>query len=92
MDKLDLIINKLTDMASDIARIGSHVETNTKDLEEHIRRTNLLEDKLHKSEDRIDSKLEEALMPVRWGKVSAKLAGVVGVLVALWEIYTRMKV
>lgn len=75
MDRLDRILDKLTDMAVDIGRMALSVEKNTEDIGEHIRRTDLLEKKLDTYEEKYDDRLEEALLPIRWGKLTLKFTG-----------------
>ena len=88
MDRLDVVLQKLTDLAETLGYVKGHVEKNTSDLEEHIRRTNLLEHKLDKSEEKWEDKMEEALVPVRWGKTTLKLVAAGGAIAAIVEILT----
>lgn len=89
MDRLDIIIAKISDLAESVGYVKSHVEKNTKDLEEHIRRTNLLERKLDKTEESWENKMDEALIPVRWGKTTLKILAAGGAIAAIIEILTR---
>jgi hypothetical protein len=89
MDRLDVVIQKLTEMAETLGYVKGHVEKNTADLEEHIRRTNLLETKLDKSEEKWEDKMDEALVPVRWGKTTLKIIAGGGAIAAIVEILTN---
>ena len=90
MDKLDHILDMISDMAETLGYIKGHTERNTDNLEEHIRRTNLLELKLDKSEEKWETKMDEALMPVRWGKITLKILAGCSAVAAIYEIISRI--
>jgi hypothetical protein len=49
--KLDKILDTQTDIQIDLANIKANIEKNTLDLEKHIRRTDLLEQKVESNDD-----------------------------------------
>jgi hypothetical protein len=84
-EKLDKIFEKISNLSVDVAQMAVSVEKNTQDLAYHIRRTDLLDEKLEKAEETWHTQLEEALVPVRWGKTTFKLLAAAGAIVAIWE-------
>ena len=89
--KLDRLFEKLSDLAVDVARIATSVESNTDDIAEHIKRTNLLEEKLEKTEEKWHTQLDEALIPIKWGKVTLKLATATGVILGVWQLIQSLR-
>lgn len=59
--KMDKTIEAVTDIALDVAKIEVHVEKNTEDLENHIRRTDLAEFRIERLE-----KIEQWLRGAMW--------------------------
>lgn len=54
------------------------LEKNTESLVDHIRRTELLE-----------KQMETALIPIRWGRWTAAVLGVLGTLAAIYQVFTH---
>lgn len=71
-DKLDRILEHVTQLRVDTASIQKDVEKNTEDLSEHIRRTNILE-----------KQMNTALLPIKFAKVSGAILASIGVLAGL---------
>ena len=59
--KMDKTIDTVTDISMNVARIEVHVEKNTYDLEDHMRRTELAEVRLERLE-----KVEQWLRGAMW--------------------------
>jgi chromosome segregation ATPase len=56
--KLEKIEDALSEINKSVASIDKTLAVNTASLEEHVRRTHLLEEKLEKAEDKFELKLE----------------------------------
>jgi hypothetical protein len=96
-DKLDKVLLLLTDMARDIGKLTSMTEENTRDLAEHIKRTNLLEDSLTETKKELDKKIEicedgveEARAPLKWMKITAKVLGAIVAAIAVVDYINRL--
>lgn len=64
MDKLDKVLDKLAESSVTLAVMQKDVSQNTKDLAEHIRRTDLLEARV----DNHESEIQKALAPIKWAQ------------------------
>lgn len=74
-ENLQKILDKLTEHSIILARHTILHEQNTKDLEHHIKRTDLLEADLKKAREDLEEELEEATAPFQAIKTLAKYAG-----------------
>lgn len=59
--KMDKTIDTVTEMSLTMAKMEVHVDQNTRDLEEHIKRTDIAEDRIERLE-----KKEQWLMGAVW--------------------------
>jgi hypothetical protein len=85
-DKIDKILEKVTQLQIDAAMIKKDSAQNTKDLAEHIKRTNLLEARMEQHAEHHEAQLEEALLPIRSARFLAKVAAGVTTLLAIFKI------
>ena len=81
--KLDKILDEVSDLKVGQAVIEKDVAQNTKDLSTHIKRTNLLEDRIEQHSTYHESQLEEALIPIRWIKITIKVLAAATVIAGL---------
>ena len=72
--KLDRILEKLGEHSVVLAQHGVVHEQNAKELATHILRTSLLEEHMDAEHTEINEKLEIALQPIKWVKLTAKIA------------------
>ena len=84
--KLDKVLDKLSEHGELLARHTVLHEKNTDDLDEHIKRTNLLEARIDKQEVSIASKLEEALLPIRSVRWLVKIGAGILTLIAVYNL------
>lgn len=75
-EKVDKIIETQSDMRVDIAEIRKDINRNTGDMAHHIKRTDLLQDKVENNEERI-YKLEE---PKIFKKYLLKIVAAIGAI------------
>lgn len=73
------IREKIEDIAVTLAKNTAILDRNTDDLAKHIRRTDLLE-----------GKMEVALLPIRWLRVSAIVLGSLGTLATIGGVLYRI--
>ena len=87
MDKVDKILEKVTQVQIDLAVIKKDVSTNTKDLTHHVKRTDSLEVRIEQHASHHEAQLEVALQPIKWVKATFKilagLAVILGILKTL---------
>ena len=81
--KVDKILDKVGEIQVDNAILRKDVSQNTKDLSEHIKRTNLLETRIEQHSTYHEKQLEEALIPIRWIKVTFKILAAAAVITGL---------
>ena len=77
------IFEELSHVRETLARNTAILEVNTDQLKEHIRRTEALEAKVDLDRKEIDSKLEQALLPIKTVKALARFSGIVAALSSL---------
>lgn len=90
----DHLLNKLVDdmahVRETLATNTAILEINTDQLKEHMRRTQALESKVEIDRKELDTKLEEALLPIKTakalGKFSAWLAGLSTLVIIVYKI------
>lgn len=75
MNKEDQILEHITEIRVCLTRIEGDIERNTDDLEEHIQRTNILENKLKKLE--ILLYIGAGIGLALYGPQFAKLVGII---------------
>lgn len=78
--KLDTMNEHVGSMRVDIAKMQVFVGQNTKDLADHIRRTNILEEKMNLELDKIERKVN---FQITAGKIIIGLLGVIGVILGI---------
>ena len=74
--QLDKIVDKQAEMAVTLI-------VNTNSLIKHVKRTDLLEEKVKQHAKHQEKQLEEALIPIRWFKTTAKVIGTIGVIAGI---------
>lgn len=93
-DKLDKVLENQTLMLQVQTKQGVYIEQNTKDLSEHIRRTNLLEEKLNKVEEKLSDKIDKIDDDVKAVKIGYKVViklfvgtgAVIGLIKLIYEV------
>ena len=82
-EKLEKILEKVNSLSTDSALIKKDVGQNTRDLSTHIKRTNLLEERMEQHATYHEKQLDEALIPIRWIKTSLKILAAAAVITGL---------
>ena len=82
-EKLDKMLDKINSLHTDTALIQKDVGQNTKDLAFHIKRTNLLEERMEQHAAYHEKQLDEALIPIRWIKITLKILAAAAVIAGL---------
>lgn len=91
LDKLD---SKMDEQTERLVRLEVHTEHNSESLDHHIKRTDLLEEKVTKLKDGVCKKFQEIEAPKNTAKTLAKwitgIAGFVGVVAG--AVYAVMRI
>ena len=87
-DKIDKILDTLSDQASTLAKHGVLHEQNAKELATHIARTNALEEHMEAEHRSLNKQLDTALLPIRAAKL---LVAVALGLTAIITLYSMIK-
>ena len=88
--KIDRVLEKLSEHGEMLARHSELHNRNSDSLDEHIKRSNLLEQKLSRHEEEVGAKLEEALLPIKSIKWLGKILAALLVIASL--IATTLKI
>lgn len=78
--KLDTMNEHVGTIRVDVAKMEVYVRQNTKDLADHIRRTNILEEKMNLELEKIERKVNFQVVA---GKVIIGLVGIIGIVVGI---------
>ncbi len=84
------VIEEISHVRETLAKNTAILEINTDQLKEHIRRTEMLETRVEADRKEIDSKLEQALLPIKTVKALAKFSGIVAALSSLGVVIYKI--
>ena len=85
-NKIDKVLDKLTEHGELLARHGAIHEANSKSLEHHIARTDALEEKLEKEAEKFEKDMQQALLPIKAFKFIVALAAGISTLIVLYNL------
>ena len=82
-DKIDKLIETVSEIKTDIAVMKRDVQENKDNLIVHMKRSDALENHVEEHRKEFDQKLDVALLPIKLTKVAGKALGLLAIILGI---------